>query len=200
MTLIFTLFLFEVCCALTLPENSSLLSRPSASSPSLISPVDNATASPEIWPPTPWVHPYSDNLITFYTYGRSADSSLEYEIVTGVQDIYNQMQHIPVNDTLVLRSENVVFWFVVRSGHTMTREQIRLVLVEMQVLYLNHFLGPREIVRAEVQLWGTSGPDAAFAIAFTKIDGPAGHSLLSTNASAPSKGSSSRKNGTIQRV
>ncbi|MCJ1450182.1 hypothetical protein MMC28_000511 [Mycoblastus sanguinarius] len=153
--------------ALSIRYNSSLLELPSGAS----YPTNSTGTHLQDWPPTPWVYDYASNSIVFQEYGIPVSPNREYEVVTAIQDIYEQiMQGDPIETNYVLKhSGNITFYLIFLGPVEMTKEQIGQVLVEVQVLFLNDFNGPQEIVRADVLLEHRRPPVAAFQITLRTV-------------------------------
>ena len=168
---LFTLILLDLSLALAVPLNSTLLDFPLSISPGSSPPINHLEPLLQAWPPTPWTLPYDSNFIIFQSYGRQASPDFEVEIVVSLQDIYDQVVHSPLIGwhSLGLQSGNVAFVMVFYKEGVMTEKSVTSMLAEVQVLFLNHMNGPREILRADVRLGRDSTNVAAFQIVFKKV-------------------------------
>ena len=84
-----------------------------------------------------------------------------------------------------LHEGNVIFYIVLSGEKAMSREEIARVLVEVQVLYLNHIFGPREIESADVTREGSGRMLATFQIFLVGLDGQRRAGGFSPRIAAP---------------
>lgn len=169
-SLLLTVLAVGACIAVSIPDTSSLpLQRPPASLSIPLSSTNNTGIIPHNWPHTPWTRDLDPFFITFQSYGRLALLELEYDIFTGMQDIYEQVKSgsILPNYPNLLHGGIVSFYLLFQNGGSMTAEEIGRVLVDIQALFLNHMYGPREIQYASVSIGRRN--IATFQILFTRV-------------------------------
>ena len=170
-----TILLANASSALFLLLNASIGQVVSTASfrPVLTAKLDNGTL--QSWPQAPWTFQYGSNTILFSEYGRPVAPALEYEAVTGLQEIYEQVKSGSASGRRTYRFRGGIVTFVIlfARGVVMSTVETAALLVELQVLYLNHMNGPIEIKLASVRFGGAQQDTARFHILFTRTQAQA---------------------------